>query len=239
MRKHLFQSGFTAALLLLGTTIPAAAQTEAQEHDAHHPGGTEAPAAPAETGDFSAEAPASDEAPAPAAASEPDAPTGMAGTGKGMMTPEMMEMMEHMMTGRMPGRDAAPLIIMVPMPMAGGDMMTGCEMGKGMMMQRGLMSMMQAPSMGANPGAAASIDMSGGRAELALGVVTPAVHLSAADVRHYLEHRLDSDGNPRLAIGEVTETDDDIITAEVVTTDGSLVERLSIDRHSGRVARAP
>lgn len=238
MRKHLFQSGFTAALLLLGTTLPAAAQTEAQEHEAHHPAAREAPAAPAESGDVSAEPPASDEALAPAAASEPDAPTGMAGTGMGMMTPKMMEMMEHMIARRMPGRGgAAPFILVVPMPLAGRDMMTGCEMGKGMMIQPDLMSMMQGYGMGATPGAAA-IDMSGGQAELPLGVITPAVHLSATDVRHFLKHRLDSGGNPRLAIGEVTETDDDTIAAEIVTTDGSLVERLSIDRHSGRVARA-
>jgi hypothetical protein len=44
-------------------------------------------------------------------------------------------------------------------------------------------------------------------------------------------------GNERLKVGDVTRTDDDTIVAEIVTVDDSLVQRLEIDRHSGRMQR--
>jgi hypothetical protein len=65
--------------------------------------------------------------------------------------------------------------------------------------------------------------------------VTPSRDLRAADVRHFLEHRLEMHGNDRLKVGEVEEVDDDTIVAEVVTVDDSLVERFQVDRHSGRM----
>ena len=65
--------------------------------------------------------------------------------------------------------------------------------------------------------------------------VTPSHDLTAEDVRHFLEHRLEMHGNDRLKVGEVEEVDDDTITAEVVTVDDSLVERFEVDRHSGRM----
>jgi hypothetical protein len=62
--------------------------------------------------------------------------------------------------------------------------------------------------------------------------------LSADDVRKRLEAQLAWRGNPRLKLGEVTETDDDSIIAEIVTKDGSLVQKLEIDRHSGFMRQA-
>jgi hypothetical protein len=56
--------------------------------------------------------------------------------------------------------------------------------------------------------------------------------LSADDVRANLEQRLAMHGNKRLKVGDVTETDDDTIVADIVTVDGSLVQRLEIDRHT-------
>lgn len=51
-------------------------------------------------------------------------------------------------------------------------------------------------------------------------------------VRLLLEYRLMLAGNPRLTVGEVKEEGDNI-TAHVVTVDGSLVEKYSIDKKSG------
>jgi hypothetical protein len=56
-------------------------------------------------------------------------------------------------------------------------------------------------------------------------------------VTKLLEHRLAMWGNDRLKLGEVSEQGEDAIVGEIVTQDGSLVERLVFDRHSGRVTR--
>lgn len=55
---------------------------------------------------------------------------------------------------------------------------------------------------------------------------------TTASVRALLAYRLVVAGNPRLGVGEVTE-DDDRVIADVVTTDGSLVERYSVDKRTG------
>ena len=55
---------------------------------------------------------------------------------------------------------------------------------------------------------------------------------TAKSVRLMLEYRLMVAGNPRLAVGEVKAEDNRII-AHVVTIDGSLVEKYSIDKKSG------
>jgi hypothetical protein len=57
--------------------------------------------------------------------------------------------------------------------------------------------------------------------------------LSVENVRHMLEHQLAWQGNPNLKLGKVEEKDEDTIVAEVVTQDGSLVQRLQVDRHTG------
>jgi len=57
--------------------------------------------------------------------------------------------------------------------------------------------------------------------------------LSAADVRHMMEHRLAWYGNPHIKVGKVEEADEDTVVAEIVTQDGSLVQKLEVDRHTG------
>ena len=70
------------------------------------------------------------------------------------------------------------------------------------------------------------------------GQVVSGTDLSAEDVRHFLEHRLEWQGNKRVKVGDVKETDDSTIVAEIVTVDGSLVQRLTIDRHTGAMQQA-
>ncbi len=48
-----------------------------------------------------------------------------------------------------------------------------------------------------------------------------------------MEHRLASQGNPNLKVGKVEETGGDTFVVEIVTEDGSLVQRLEVDRHRG------
>jgi hypothetical protein len=65
--------------------------------------------------------------------------------------------------------------------------------------------------------------------------VVPRKDLAADDVRHFLEHRLEMLGNKRLKVGEVKEADEDEIVADITTVDGSLVQRLKVDRHTGQM----
>ena len=65
--------------------------------------------------------------------------------------------------------------------------------------------------------------------------VRPISHLTIEDVRHQFEHRVALRGNKRLKVGEVKQIDDNTITADIVTVDDSLVRRLRVDLHSGRV----
>jgi hypothetical protein len=67
------------------------------------------------------------------------------------------------------------------------------------------------------------------------GHVVPSKDLSVDDVRHFLDHRLEMHGNKRLKVGEVKEADDDTIAADITTVDGSLVQRLEVDRHTGKM----
>ncbi len=62
-------------------------------------------------------------------------------------------------------------------------------------------------------------------------------NFSVADVTKILEGRLVWRGNPRLKVGKVTEKDEKTIIAEIVTVDDSLVQRLAIDRKTGRATR--
>ena len=64
--------------------------------------------------------------------------------------------------------------------------------------------------------------------------VTPMMNLSVDDVRAYLSTRLERLNNKRLKIGDVNSVDG-TITADIVTVDNSLVQRLKVDRHSGSI----
>jgi len=52
-------------------------------------------------------------------------------------------------------------------------------------------------------------------------------------VRALLEKRLEQDGNPRLKLGQIASAADGSITAEIVTVDGSLVQKLAFNRYPG------
>ena len=120
------------------------------------------------------------------------------------------------------------------MPMMGHGMqgmMGGCPMmGQGMqgMMGSGMMGpgMMQG---GMGPGM-----MQGGMGALLGSRVTPMMNLSAEDVRSYLAAQLDRLNNKRLKVGDV-KADDGTVTADIVTVDNSLVQRLKVDRHTGAI----
>ena len=64
--------------------------------------------------------------------------------------------------------------------------------------------------------------------------VTPMMNLSVEDVRGYRAVQLDRLNNKRLNVGDV-KSDDGSITANIVTVDNSLVQRLKVDRHTGTI----
>jgi hypothetical protein len=63
-----------------------------------------------------------------------------------------------------------------------------------------------------------------------------AEDMTVDDVKAMLERRLEMWGNERLKVGAVTEQDDRIL-GEIVTQDGSLVDKFAFDRRSGRMTR--
>ena len=107
-----------------------------------------------------------------------------------------------------------------PMGMTGPGMMTPGTGGPGMMGPGTGGQGMMGPGYGKGPG----LD----------NQVVPSKDLTADDVRHFLEHRLEMHGNKRLKVGEVKEAVDDKIVADITTVDGSLVQRLEVDRHTGK-----
>ena len=135
--------------------------------------------------------------------------------GGGPMTGGMMGqgMMGQQMMGGQPGQQT-------------GQQMMGCPMMGGMMGQdkQGMMG-----QGGTGPGM-----MQGGMGALFGSRVTPMMNLSVEDVRDYLAVQLDRLNNKRLKIGDV-KADDGHITADVVTLDNSLVQRLKVDRHTGAI----
>ncbi len=126
----------------------------------------------------------------------------------GMMTPEMMEMMRGMMAMRGDG--------------AGQSGMMTCPMMREMMtMASGADP--QTGEGGMGPGAL--YGMPGAEQE----------EMTPESVRAWLEQRLAWHGNPRLKIGEIAAAGDATITAEIVTVDGSLVQKLAFNRYPGLV----
>ena len=206
MRAHRIPTLLFAGLLMLGTVTSVTAQTDPEEQDAHHPADAETAPAPTAPGE------------SPAAA----APGGM--PDMGMMTPEMMQMMEHMMDqggmagqgmtqdGMTPGMSAQG-----QMPMAG---MMMCPMMQMMMGGRAGMSM---PGMMTGPGLLYGMPYG-----------TPE-EMTVERVRTLLEQDLTQHGNPRLKLGEVATAADGSITAEIITVDGSLVQKLVFNRYPGLV----
>jgi hypothetical protein len=105
--------------------------------------------------------------------------------------------------------------------MMGPGMMGPGMMGPGMMRHGKGGQGMMGPGFGKGPGLGSQ--------------VVQNMDLTADGVRHFLEHRLEMHGNKRLKVGEVKEADDDTIIADITTVDDSLVQRLEVDRHTGRM----
>jgi hypothetical protein len=59
------------------------------------------------------------------------------------------------------------------------------------------------------------------------------LNLKVDDVKARLERWIAWQGNPRLKVGDVKEKDGDTIEADIVTKDNSLVQRFTVDRHTG------
>jgi hypothetical protein len=109
-----------------------------------------------------------------------------------------------------------------------GPGMMGPNYGHGQQMGHGMMGQDEGQGMGPMMGQG-----------MGHGMMQPLRQdLSAEDVKHMMEHRLAWHGNPNVKVGSVEEKDNDTIVAEIVTQDGSLVEKLEVDRHTGWMRRA-
>jgi hypothetical protein len=220
MKPNSLHSLLFAGLLLVGAATSAAAQTDTQDQDAHHPAGeaqTDAQAGPAPA--------------APGEAPAPGMPGGMPDTMTPemmrMMTPEMMQMMHRMMSqggmSGMMGQGAMGqgMTGQGRMPMDGGMMMRPME---GNMM--GTMSGPQGMMMGGSRMGPA-----------ALYGIPPAAQeeMTPERVRAWLDRQLAWHGNARLKIGQIVSAGEDTITAEIVTVDGALVQKLAFNRYPGLV----
>lgn len=122
-----------------------------------------------------------------------------------------------------------------------GPMMEGYGMGPGMMgpgmMGPGMMG--PGPGYGMGPGMMGPGTMGPGMMGPDQGWMQPLRQdLSVDDVRHIMAHRLAWSGNPNLRLGDVEAKDDDTVVVEIVTRDGSPVQTLEVDRHTGRTTPA-
>lgn len=148
------------------------------------------------------------------------APAGQ--TAQAPTTPGMGPMMGPQMTQMMPQGMMGPGMMGSQMPMAGA-----------MPTQQGMMMCpMMAGMMGQQPGM-----MGQGRGAMGLGFVTPSRNVSIDDVRDHFGRLLQAQGNPRVKLGEIKDADKDAIVAEIVTTEGSLVDRFNVNRRSGAIQR--
>jgi hypothetical protein len=118
------------------------------------------------------------------------------------------------------GMDGGKMCPMMRSGMMRGGMMQGGRTGG--MMRGGMMGMM------------GSGMMSGGMGTLFGSRVRPVMNLSVDDVRGYLALRLDRLNNKRLKLGDIKSADG-AITADIVTVDNSLVQRLKVDPHTGAI----
>jgi hypothetical protein len=125
-------------------------------------------------------------------------------------------------TGQQPGMTGCPMMTQGSM---GGTMM-GRMMGQG---RQGMMGPgMMAPGMPQDGGTASAMaGMFGSR-------VAPIMNLTVEDVRGHLAAQLDRLNNKRLKVGDV-KADMGTITAEIVTVDNSLVQRLKVNRRTGAI----
>jgi hypothetical protein len=161
------------------------------------------------------------------------------GMGSGMMQGDMSSgMMGRMETREGVNRLGGPQGNMCPGMTMGSGMTCPCMEGgmhHGMMGSDTMHSGMGSGMMGGGmPGMMGSGMMRDGTGLLFGSRVVPTMNLSVDDVRDYLNSRLDRLHNKRLKLGDV-KTDDATISADVVTGDNSLVQRLKINRRTGEI----
>jgi len=126
---------------------------------------------------------------------------------------------------------------MRPNPQTMGGCPNTMGQGKQGMMDSGMMGpgMMQGGmGPGMMQGGMGSGMMQGGMGAIFGSRVTPMMNLSVDDVRGYLAVQLDRLNNKRLKVGDIR-SEDGGITADIVTIDNSLVQRLKVDRHTGSI----
>lgn len=152
----------------------------------------------------------------------------------GMMTPEMMRMMQMMQRmmgqGEMPGMMGG---------MAGQGMPEGgAGPGKTSQGQMPMAGMMMCPMMQMMMSGQAGMGMPGMMHGQGILLGTPLgtpEEMTVDRVRALLERHLTNLGNPRLKLGEIGTLADGSITAEILTVDGSLVQKLAFNRYPGLV----
>lgn len=66
-----------------------------------------------------------------------------------------------------------------------------------------------------------------------MGMTALPKDLSVDEVRHVLEHHVAWHMGAGFKVGKVEEKDADTFLAEIVSGDGSVVQRLEVDRHTG------
>jgi hypothetical protein len=139
----------------------------------------------------------------------------------------MMQMMMRMMgqggmSGMMGGQAGQG------MPEGRAGMASGMPMGA-----MSMCPMMQMMSKG--QGETGSAGVTGGQG-MRLGLPLGAPEEMTEDrVRALVEQELTKLGNPRLKLGGIGKADDGSITAEILTVDGSLVQKLAFNRYPGLV----
>ncbi len=143
--------------------------------------------------------------------SGPMAGAGSMSGGGMMMSPEMMQMMIRMMNNR-------------EMPGMAGRGMPG-------MMRGNAMPMCSIMGDCGDSGTAGAGHRMGG---MIYGMPEDdQIEMTPERVREFIQRRLAWHGNPRLKIGEIATASDGRITAEIVTLDGSLVQKLAFNRYPG------
>lgn len=141
----------------------------------------------------------------------------------GTSAPGMMGMMGGMAgQGASQGGMGPGMMGQGQMPMTGGMAFMGTAQG-GMPCVTGASPMGSGSMMGVGPAALYGMPRK------------PQAEIDPAKAKTMVEGMLDWHGNPRLKLGEVRETDLGEVVVDILTQEGSLVQRLAIDRRTGAV----
>lgn len=112
----------------------------------------------------------------------------------------------------------------------------GYGMGQGMMgqgMGQGMGPGMMHQGMGMGPGMMGPGQQAFGPGNCPGLAAAQGQETTVDSVTKFLESRLAHWGNERLKLGKVEATDDKTITGEIVTKDGSLVQKFAFDKTTG------